>query len=182
MFCNNRYADQRADESGFTLLEIMMVILILSVTTMMVAPSFFSSSSASLEDEGQRLVQTLRLAQDEAVLSGEVLRITLRSHSYSFQAVSLAREWVPFNSPPYQDHQLIDGVRIDQIDPQPPLTEETDEKKEPVLAHLLLMPDGMNQISDITLLHASGEQPLQIKLRPGPGGIRIVNTATPESP
>lgn len=182
MLCKEKSSGQLTHESGFTLLEILMVILILSVTTMMVAPSFFSSSSTSLADEGHRLVQTLRLAQDEAILSGQTLRITLRSHSYSFQSVSFKGEWVPFNSPPYQNYQLIDGVRIDQINPQPPLFERTDEEKDPVLAHLLLMPEGINQISDITLLHASGQEPLQIQFRPGPGGIRIVKASTSEGP
>ncbi len=182
MLCKNKISDQRTHESGFTLLEIMMVILILSVTSMMVAPSFFSASSVSLQDEGHRLVQTLRLAQDEAILSGQILRMTLRSHSYSFQSVSFKGEWVPFNSAPYQDYQLIDGVRIDQINPQPPLTEQTDEEKEPVLAHLLLLPEGMNQISDITLFQSSNSRTLHIQFRPGPGGIRIVKEATSETP
>jgi len=182
MLCKGQTSDQIKYESGFTLLEILMVILILSVTTMMVAPSFFSSSSTSLGDEGHRLVQTLRLAQDEAILSGQTLRITLRKHSYSFQSVSFKGEWVPFNSPPYQNYQLIDDVRIDQINPQPPLIEQTDEEKEPVLAHLLLMPEGINQISDITLLQASGKQALQNQIRPGPGGIRIVDETTSETP
>jgi len=173
---------QRSPESGFTLLEIMMVIVILSVTTMMVAPSFFSFSSTSLRDEGHRLVQTLRLAQDEAALSGQTLRITLRKHSYSFQTVSVKREWVPFHASPYQDYKLTDAVRIDQINPQTPLIEHTDEEKDPVLAHLLLMPDGINQISDITLLHTTDKEPLQIQIRPGPGGIRIVEETSSESP
>lgn len=159
-----------------------MVILILSVTTMMVAPSFFSSSSTSLRDEAHRLVQTLRLAQDEAALSGQLLRLSLRSHSYSFQTISIKDEWVAFNSPPYQDYQLIEDVRIDQINPQPALIEQSDKEKDPVLAHLLLMPEGIHLISDITLLHTPDEESLQIQIRPGPGGIRIVEAATSESP
>ncbi|MDQ6998534.1 MAG: GspH/FimT family pseudopilin [Mariprofundus sp.] len=172
----------RKPESGFTLLEIMMVIVILSVTTMMVAPSFFSASSASLDDEGHRLVQTLRLAQDEATLSGQTLRITLRNNSYSFQSISIDAEWTPLQSSPYQSHQLIDGIRIEQIKPQPPLDEKDDPEKEPALGHLILYPEGLNQISDITLTQASDNRTLHIQFRPGPGGIRIVNDADTSSP
>jgi len=158
-----------------------MVIVILSVTTMMVAPSFFSASSNSLENEAHRLVQTLRLAQDEAVLSGQILRISLHKQSYSFQSINSDSEWMPFRSSPFQTYQLIDGIHIDQIHPQPPFIEQSDEKKEPVLAHLLLMPDGINQIADITLIQSSDNRPLQIQLRPGPGGIRIVKENSMES-
>ena len=159
-----------------------MVIVILSVTTMMVAPSFFSASSTSLHDEGKRLVQTLRLAQDEAVLSSKILRISLRKQSYSVQSISPNGEWIPFRSSPYQEYQLSEGIHITQINPQPPLIEQTDEEKEPVLAHLLFMPEGMNQISDITLLQSSSEEVLHIQFRPGPGGIRIVKENGLESP
>ena len=155
-----------------------MVILIISVTSMMVAPSFFSSSSNALENEANRLVQTLRLAQDEAVLSSQILRVTLRKQSYSFQSLSSEGKWMPFNLSPFQTYPLIDGIHIDRIHPQAPDIEQSDEKKEPVLAHLLLMPDGINQITDITLIRLSDNKPLQIQLRPGPGGIRIKKSSS----
>jgi len=163
-------------ESGFTLLEIMMVIVILSVTSMMVAPSFFSGSSRSLDDEAHRLVQTLRLAQDEATLSSQTLRITFRAHSYSFQNTNSAGEWQTFGQTPYQAHKLNDGIYIDHINPQPPLVESNaSDNREPILGHLVLPPTGIRHIADITLAQAD-KPSLRIAFRPGPGGIHVLKT------
>jgi len=166
------------DEHGFTLLEILMVVLILSVTSMMVAPSFFSASSHSLDDETRRLVQTLRLAQDEAVLSNQTLRITFRAHSYSFQTINTKGEWTSFNASPYQPYKLYDGMRIMRIDPQPQLSENTDNNKEPIMAHIIIAADGIQHIANITLAQSSNdgtEIEQSIAFRPGPGGIRIID-------
>lgn len=160
-----------------------MVIVILSVTSMMVVPSFFSASSESLHNEARRLVQTLRLAQDEALLSGDTLRITLRSHSYAFQVINIKNEWAPFNQSPYQEYKFSEGVRIDQVDPQPPLTEQTKEREnDPTVAHLLIPAEGINQVADITLIQEGDEKPIVIQFRPGPGGVRIFKEESSEAP
>jgi len=170
----NRSAEIEPD-AGFTLLEILMVIVILSVTTMMVAPSFFSALSASLDDEGKRLVQTLRLAQDEATLSGQSLRVVFRTHSYAFQSLNEQAEWVAFNQPPYQRYKLAEGVQIERIQPQLPLSEKTTlDDAEDILAYLLIPAEGLRQIADITLLHTTDKQQLHIQVRPGPGGIQVI--------
>lgn len=161
--------------SGFTLLEILIVIVILSVTTMMVAPSFFSSLSASLDDEGKRLVQTLRLAQDEATLSSQSLRMVFRAHSYAFQSSNAKAEWVAFSQTPYQKHTLAEGIRIERIRPQLPLSEKTaSDDSEDILAYLLIPAEGIRQIADITLLRTSDQQALHIQVRSGPGGIQVI--------
>jgi len=173
MFYKHQSSDHQPD-SGFTLLEILMVIVILSVTSMMVVPSFFSSS-ASLDDETHRLVQTLRLAQDEAILSGQVLRISFRSRSYAFQSINSENQWVAWNTSPYQQHQLQEDIHIEHINPQPPLDDDMnpDDSDDPVIARLLFPPEGINHIADITLIQASDATTLRIQFRPGPGGIRV---------
>ena len=176
MFCKQQEADHHKPESGFTLLEILMVIVILSVTSMMVVPSFFSSST-SLQDEAHRLVQTFRLAQDEAILSGQLLRVALRSRSYTFQSIDADNQWVAFNISPYQQYTFHPGTRIEQINPQPALSEKTNiDDDDPILAHLLFPPEGVNHIADITLRQASDDTILRIQFRPGPGGIRLDTT------
>ncbi|MDQ6970890.1 MAG: prepilin-type N-terminal cleavage/methylation domain-containing protein [Mariprofundus sp.] len=162
-------------ESGFTLLEILMVIVILSVSTMMVAPSFFSALSASLDDEADRLVQTLRLAQDEAALSSQSLRISFRAHSYAFQSSNAEGEWTAFNQPPYQHYKLAEGIRFDRIKPQLPLSEKIDlDQSEAVLAYLLIPAQGIHQIADISLHQDSDNRQIHIQFGPGPGGIKAL--------
>lgn len=167
-----------AAESGFTLLEILLVVVILAVSASMIAPSYFSAATASIEDEGGRLVQVLRLASEEAVLSGRLLRVLVRPHSYAFQVAGADGEWQAVEDQMYRQHQLYEGFKVAEIRPQLALTEEIDTKEkdaEVVISQLLLSPDGIRQIADIVLAEesANGRQ-ITLQFRPGPGGIRIV--------
>jgi len=164
-------------DAGFTLLEILLVIVIMAVTSMMVAPSYFSAVSVSIDDEGKRLAQVLRLASEEATLSGDAFRVRFRQHSYQFQSADQEGAWQTLQDRPYQPYQLPEGFQIVEINPTVPLTEDVDgETKgtEPVLANVFLQPEGISQIADIVLAvePANGRQ-LIVRLRPGPGGIRV---------
>jgi len=174
-----RLRDGGVPMRGFTLLEIMLVLVIISVSTMMVMPSYFSAFSGSLGDEGKRLVQVLRLAKDESALSGQNYRVRFRAHSYSFQSTNQHGEWHTLQASPYQPHDLGKAFQILEIRPQPPLTEQVDsgkEKREPVMADLLLPPEGIRQISDIILANDPDDgHALTIHFRPGPGGIDIAS-------
>jgi len=178
-------ADENS-ESGFTLLEIMLVIVIMAVTSMMVAPSYFSAVSASIEDEGKRLAQVLRLASEEATLSGNSFRVRFRQHSYQFQVAGQNGEWQTQHIPPYQVYHLPDGFQVLSVKPSLALKEDvggdkgsdrkgSDEKGvEAVLADLLLPPEGIRQIADIILdTEPDGGHQLTVQLRPGPGGIAV---------
>jgi len=164
-------------DAGFTLLEILLVIVIMAVTSMMVAPSYFSAVSVSIDDEGKRLAQVLRLASEEATLSGDAFRVRFRQHSYQFQSADQEGAWQTLQDRPYQPHQLPEGFQIVEIKPTVPLTEDVDgEAKgtEAVLADVLLLSEGISQIADIILdTDPSGGPPLTIQLRPGPDGIRV---------
>jgi len=164
-------------DAGFTLLEILLVIVIMAVTSMMVAPSYFSAISVSIDDEGKRLAQVLRLASEETTLSGNTFRVRFRKHSYQFQSADQEGAWQTLQDRPYQPYQLPEGFQVVEIKPSAPLTEDVDgETKgtEPVLADVLLLPEGISQIADIVLAvePANGRQ-LIVRLRPGPGGIRV---------
>jgi len=164
-------------DAGFTLLEILLVIVIMAVTSMMVAPSYFSAVSVSIDDEGKRLAQVLRLASEEATLSGNTFRVRFRKHSYQFQSADQEGAWQTLQDRPYQPYQLPEGFQVVEIRPAVPLTEDVDRETkgtEPVLADVLLLPEGISQIADIVLATepANGRQ-LIVRLRPGPGGIHV---------
>jgi len=169
--------EEKSAESGFTLLEIMLVIVIMAVTAMMVAPSYFSAVSISIDDEGKRLAQALRLASEEATLSGNVFRVRFRQHSYQFQSADQEGAWQSLQETPYQEYKLAEGIFIVEVRPSVPLTEQTDEEKkgrEAVLADVVLAPEGIRKIADIILdTEPVGGQPLTVRLRPGPGGIAV---------
>ncbi|MFQ5345723.1 MAG: Tfp pilus assembly protein FimT/FimU [Mariprofundus sp.] len=163
-------------ESGFTLLEIILVIVIMAVTSMMVAPSYFSTVSASLDDEGKRLAQVLRLASEEATLSGNIFRVRFRQHGYQFQFSDREGVWQTLQESPYQTYHLPEGFQIVEIRPSLPLSEDMDKEKtgeEAVLADLLLQPGGVRKIANIILSTEPDDGQLTVQLRPGPGGIAV---------
>ncbi len=164
-------------DAGFTLLELLLVIVIMAVTSMMVAPSYFSTVSVSIDDEGKRLAQVLRLASEEATLAGNTFRVRFRQHSYQLQSADQEGAWQTLLDRPYQPYQLPEGFQVVEIKPTVPLTEGVDgetKNTEPVLADILLLPEGISQIADIVLAAepANGRQ-LIVRLRPGPGGIHV---------
>ncbi len=168
-------------ESGFTLLEIMLVIVIMAVTAMMVAPSYFSAVSVSVDDEGKRLAQVLRLASEEATLSGDSFRVRFRQHSYQFQSADQEGVWQSLQASPYQQYTLAAGIQIIDVKPSTPLKEQVDEEKkgvEAVIADLLLAPEGIRKIADIALdSEPEGGHQVMVQLRPGPGGIHVEELA-----
>jgi len=169
--------DEEYPESGFTLLEILLVIVIMAVTSMMVAPSYFSAISVSVDDEASRLAQAMRLASEESTLSGKVFRVRFRQHSYQFQTADQAGVWHTLQKPPYEEYKLAKGIQIIEVRPSVPLTETTDKGKagaEAVLADVLFAPEGISKIANIILdTEPPGAHPLTIQLRPGPGGIAV---------
>jgi type II secretion system protein H len=165
------------DETGFTLLEILLVIVILAVSSALVAPSFFAASSASIDEEARRLSLALKLASDEAALSGHPLRWSATAHSYVFEFPDSEGAWHPADEQPYSAYDLPAGIAIVDMQPQnTALTEDMEQKKEAVMARLLLLPQGVIQSAEIILAVEDGAgRQLGIQLRPGPGGIRIMS-------
>ena len=164
-------------EAGFTLLEILLVIVILAVSAALVAPSFFAAASASMDEEARRLSLALKLASDEAALSGRPFRWSARAHSYVFELPDSEGVWHAANEQPYGEYNLPAGIAIADVQPQnSALTEEVEQEKEAVMARLLLLPQGLIQPAEIFLAAEDGAgRQLGIQLRPGPGGIQIVS-------
>jgi len=168
--------------AGFTLIEILLVMVIMAVMAAMVAPSFFSMAGPSLQDQARRLAQALRLAVDETALTGKPMRWTARTHGYVFETLDGENAWQPMSESPFAEFILPEGLTIRAVEPAhaPPQEDAGDSNKEPVLAHLLLPPQGLMETADITLVKGSdAEGGVRIHLQPGPGGIRVVREDTP---
>jgi general secretion pathway protein H len=163
--------------AGFTLLEILLVIVILAVSATLVAPSFFAATSASVDEEARRLSLALKLASDEAALSGRPFRWSATAHSYVFELLDTEGAWHPANEQPYSEYDLPAGIAIADVQPQnSSLTEDDKREKEAVMARLLLLPEGVIQPAKIILdREDDAGQRLNIQLRPGPGGIQIMS-------
>jgi len=176
-FHERQHIGRQQDEAGFTLLEILLVIVILAVSTALVAPSFFAAASASIDEEARRLSLALKLASDEAALSGRPLRWSATAHSYVFELPDAEGVWHSASEQPYGEYDLPAGIAIADVQPQnTALMEDSGQGKEAVMARLLLLPEGVIQPAEIILVREDGAgQQLGIQLRPGPGGIQIMS-------
>jgi general secretion pathway protein H len=72
-------------QSGFTLLEMMIVLVIIGIATSLVSVSAFGDNSArALRQDAQRLAQLFTAAQAEARTSGHPIVWTHDEHGYRF--------------------------------------------------------------------------------------------------
>ncbi|MBF0263872.1 MAG: type II secretion system minor pseudopilin GspH [Gammaproteobacteria bacterium] len=70
--------------NGFTLIELLVVIVILSLFTSSVFFSINSNPDKEVKSEFNRLAQIIKLAQDEAMLKGEMFGLHLYENGYFF--------------------------------------------------------------------------------------------------
>jgi len=173
-----------SEPHGFTLIEILLVLVIMAVMAAMVVPSFFAATGPSLHDQARRLAQALRLAADEAALTGKPVRWVARTHGYVFETPDIEGVWQPMTERPYNEFKLPAGLLISAVDPaHAPKQESSRQAKadeEPPIAHLLLPPQGVMEAAEIMLAEeADMETGAAIRVQPGPGGIRLVQNAQP---
>jgi len=73
-------------QSGFTLLEIMLVLALIgmaSVGVMMAMPQYINSNE-SADWQAQRFSTLLQVAEDEALISGQELALVFKDNTYRF--------------------------------------------------------------------------------------------------
>ncbi|MDQ6965768.1 MAG: GspH/FimT family pseudopilin, partial [Mariprofundaceae bacterium] len=181
---------------GFTLLELMLVLVVMAVVASFVLPNLFQPAGASLDDSARRMVRMLHLAAEEAQLRGTSLRFNAKSDRYNFELAGDDGQWQILSEALFAERMLPEGVSISEVklaegvqfygglanrDSVGPdsggvqgASDQTDAKKaeQVTLGSVTLMSDGMLSLGEIQL--HSKQADVQIELRPGPGGIRIV--------
>ncbi len=112
---------RRAVERGFTLIELLVVLVLVGIVAALVSLSIGDGAERQLRAEAERLANTLRLARDELLITGESDRaLGLRRDSYSFlELASLddqTREWRPLNDAQLGPRQLPQDLLEIQLD------------------------------------------------------------------
>lgn len=110
-----------AVERGFTLIELLVVLVLVGIVAALVSLSIGDGAERQLRAEAERLANTLRLARDELLITGESDRaLGLRRNGYSFlELVTLddhTREWRPLNDAQLGPRQLPEGLLDIQLE------------------------------------------------------------------
>ena len=95
-------------QTGFTLIEVLVVLFIVSIMTglvIMQAPRI-SGHDSQLE-EAQRLLAVLRMAGDEAMMTGQEIGLEVSESDYSFVYYDFDKDrWLGLDAPPLQPRAL----------------------------------------------------------------------------
>jgi general secretion pathway protein H len=103
--------------SGFTLIEILVVILIISIVTSVALLSISQNENRKLQALSNEILQTLTLAQEQAMLQPSVLGLSIKPDSYEFAAYHRSEDvkknaWVPLQDKLLASHVIPEGIEL----------------------------------------------------------------------
>ena len=111
----------RKRNTGFTLIEVMVVVVIIAVLAGTVSLSFPPVGDKLLKETADRLTALISLAQDEAILQSNELGLEVTPNGYSFYQ-NVNNTWVALGTSPFSTRVLptqittkmfLDGISID---------------------------------------------------------------------
>lgn len=154
----------------------MLVLLIIAVMAALVVPRMFDSSLDQLNNESRRLQQSLRLAVQEASLTGSPIRWSGYLDSYRFEQADEKGGWQAIDGKVFSDHELPASIRIAEVRIEALEVKEDHPAKrgegKPALGQIIIYPDGMLTLANIVLTASDTKGAIAIiQVRPGPGGI-----------
>ena len=135
--------------SGFTLIEILVVMLIVSIMMgVVVAQLPTSSATLELQRESERLVVLLNMASDEAVVRGSELGFDVDNDLYAFYEFrDETEDWVAMEDAPYQARQVGEDIELHLTLEGRKSLVETDGKVPPIM----LLSSGETTPFDLTV-------------------------------
>ncbi len=103
---------QGRQQTGFTLLEVMLVALLLGMvatTVVLTIPS--TDPRQKLTREADRMIGLMQLAQDEAILSGRELGMEITETGYQLLYLDIEdMRWLPMNEKFAQLYELDEPI------------------------------------------------------------------------
>jgi general secretion pathway protein H len=111
-FMFSRQQSLRIRQAGFTLIEIMVVVVIVAILSSAVVPMMTKNANDILEEQADRFVALVKLAQDEAILQSRQLGLKVDEQGYSFlQRSDDGDNWFPFTEGPFRSRTLSSGIK-----------------------------------------------------------------------
>ncbi len=133
----NRSAARLAAQSGFTLIEVMVVVIIIGVLINYVTLSFGRSSPEDLlKTEARRLSSLIGLASEEALLRTVLIGVDISEDGYSFLRLSEG-EWQPMDDSLFRPRQLPEGMAFSIAS-----TQQVGEDDEEDIPEIILLNSG----------------------------------------
>lgn len=103
--------------TGFSLIEIMIVVLIIGISASM-AVLYIDNSDERLKFESKRLLAMTQLARDDAIISGKSLAMTIDTigdtDQYYFSQLENGK-WIQFSKKPYRTITLSNDIKLRSI-------------------------------------------------------------------
>jgi len=126
-------------QTGFTLIEIMVVVVIVAIMSTAVVPMMTKNANDILEEQADRFVALVNLAQDEAILQSRQLGLKVEAEGYSFlQRSDDGDNWLPFTEGPFRSRTVSSGTKsalyVEEVDiflAKESLDEEGNKKVKP---------------------------------------------------
>jgi len=99
-------------QRGFTLIELLVVLVIIALFTGMVMLNVNSNDNKVLAREATRLIHLIELAEDEAILQGIELGLSIQADRYRFMRLH-EKKWLPLTTDrEFKEHTLDATIRM----------------------------------------------------------------------
>lgn len=148
-----------ARQSGFTLLEIMVVVMLVGLLTAVIAgQGNWTLSEDGLDEEASRLQDTLELLNERSLFSGQLLALKLRADGWTPLAYDRnERDFLPIDDTTLKSRTLAPSLTLEwQVDAL-----EDDEVSLSDVAENLVKEDMMATPDDLSDQAETGEGELR---------------------
>jgi len=147
----------------------MLVLALMAIASMWVLPRFIGNNGGDVETESRQMLTVLRLAAEEAQLTGLPMHCVVGSNGYRFYRSSEQGDWLAMDDEPFLPFRLTgrdEGLQVTIAGNPAAAGRNFGDTGESVLDFYA---DGGLTLADIRLGNAAEWR--RIRLRPGPGGI-----------
>lgn len=156
---------------GFTLLELLLVTFIIALVSGIAVLSISDQRESGLNNEGEKLLATMRWLADRAVLQQQPSGLNIVQQGYQLLIWNQGtRRWEILSAHSFPDYIEIHPAPVRQ--PPPPdqeLDQEqlaTDRPQPPIVADIIFYPDQQIESHQIELTIKGSDQSVRLIIEP----------------
>jgi len=114
-------------QTGFTLLEVLVVVLIIGIVLSVAVISLPADHEKALQTEAERIDALIGLAQQEAIIQDRELALEIKRDGYRFLILE-NDAWTPMSDSSFRPRTLEEPIRLDLIMEGIPLLAQDEEQ------------------------------------------------------